>query len=86
MNTLVTLPLIVSLLVVVRKLWSIFGRYWTSPLRHLPGPKSPNFFYGYFNEMSHVDGIELLESWVSTYGKTFKYHEMANVGFFRRLL
>lgn len=79
MITFIALPVIVSLLVVFRKFWSIFGRYYTSPLRHLPGPKSPSILYGYFREVSKASGVELFESWAAKYGKTYMYHELANV-------
>lgn len=80
MNTLLAFPAIIFLLVVVRRLWSIFGLSWTSPLRHLPGPKSPSFIFGHFNEISGSNATKVFENWVAMYGKTYKYYELGNVG------
>lgn len=79
MNVILTLPLTIFLLLLARKIWSLFGRSWTSPLRFLPGPKSASYFYGNFLEINQAQHSVLFEKWVGLYGKTFKYHHLGNV-------
>lgn len=86
MNALFTLPLFVFLLLVARKAWSLFGRSWTSPLRFLPGPKSPKYFFGHIKEIANADHSVVLEHWVAQYGKTFKYYGLGNVSIVQRCI
>lgn len=39
-----------------------FYREWTSPLHHLPGPKSPNFLYGNFKQIYEAVSLALFIS------------------------
>ncbi|KAJ7123213.1 cytochrome P450 [Mycena filopes] len=48
-------------------------REYTSPLRHLPGPKSPHFFFGNFREIWKAENSVMHEQWVREYGPTIKY-------------
>ncbi|KAJ6533502.1 cytochrome P450 [Mycena capillaripes] len=50
-----------------------FYNEFTSPLRHLPGPKSNHWLYGNYRELGRSDGAGLQENWVSIYGRTLKY-------------
>ncbi|KAF7369408.1 hypothetical protein MVEN_00269900 [Mycena venus] len=44
-----------------------------SPLRHLPGPKCTNFFYGNLKEIGESANAALREQWVQEYGPTLRY-------------
>ncbi|KAJ7908575.1 cytochrome P450 [Mycena leptocephala] len=48
----------------------------TSPLRHLPGPKSSNLLYGKHRELWQEDSITLQEQWVKMYGRTLKFPDL----------
>ncbi|KAJ7664450.1 cytochrome P450 [Mycena polygramma] len=60
------------------KLFRRLYRYFTSPLRNLPGPKSPSFFYGHFNEMK--DDPLLTAKWVQQFGPIFHFRTLFNAG------
>ncbi|KAJ6458410.1 cytochrome P450 [Mycena vitilis] len=49
-------------------------RELTSPLRHIPGPKSTHWFYGNMKEFMEDEDSGLEERWVQEYGTTFKFH------------
>ncbi|KAJ7670063.1 cytochrome P450 [Mycena polygramma] len=49
-------------------------RELTSPLRHIPGPKSTHWFYGNMKEFMEDEDSGLEERWVQEYGTTFKLH------------
>src|SRR5882757_1726128 len=51
----------------------ILVRQWRSPLRHLPGPPSPSFFFGNLKEMHNQENTNLIAQWVAQYGPTFVY-------------
>ncbi|KZW00396.1 cytochrome P450 [Exidia glandulosa HHB12029] len=46
----------------------------TTPLRHLPGPKSESFIWGNLRAIFKADNSVIHEQWVKEYGKTFRYH------------
>ncbi|KAJ7670074.1 cytochrome P450 [Mycena polygramma] len=48
----------------------------TSPLRHIPGPKSTHWFYGNMKEFMEDEDSGLVERWVQEYGTTFKFHQI----------
>ncbi|KNZ77018.1 Bifunctional P-450/NADPH-P450 reductase [Termitomyces sp. J132] len=45
----------------------------TSPLRDLPGPKSPSFIYGHMKEIWAAEKGMTHEKWVQEYGPTIQY-------------
>ncbi|GLB35548.1 putative cytochrome p450 [Lyophyllum shimeji] len=45
----------------------------TSPLRHLPGPKSKSWIYGNFKEIWEAENSVLHEQWIQEYGPTIQY-------------
>ncbi|KAJ7607627.1 cytochrome P450 [Mycena polygramma] len=49
-------------------------RELTSPLRHIPGPKSGHWFWGNMKEFMEDEDSGLEERWVQRYGTTFKFH------------
>ncbi|KAJ7648294.1 cytochrome P450 [Mycena polygramma] len=49
-------------------------RELTSPLRHIPGPKSAHWLYGNMKEFMEDEDSGLEERWVQEYGTTFKFH------------
>ncbi|KAF8147112.1 cytochrome P450 [Mycena galopus ATCC 62051] len=51
----------------------------TAPLRvrDLPGPKSPSFWYGSFNELSA--DMWLMDKWRAKYGRNFHFRSLFNV-------
>jgi len=55
--------------------WKAIDRLWiqpfVSPLRDLPGPKSPSFIWGNLREIFSADPGELHDKWVEQYGTTF---------------
>ncbi|KAJ6564735.1 cytochrome P450 [Mycena capillaripes] len=53
---------------------SLVHRELTSPLRHLPGPKSTHWFYGNLKEIIDDEDSGLEERWVQQYGRTWKFH------------
>ncbi|KAJ6549830.1 cytochrome P450, partial [Mycena capillaripes] len=55
-----------------RLLRSVYNEL-TSPLRHLPGPKSNHWLHGNYRELGWSDGAGLQENWVNLYGRTLKY-------------
>ncbi|TFK60962.1 cytochrome P450 [Pluteus cervinus] len=46
---------------------------WTSPIRDLPGPKSPSWIWGNFKEIWVSEHSVPQEKWVGQYGMTIKY-------------
>ncbi|KAK7438408.1 hypothetical protein VKT23_018021 [Stygiomarasmius scandens] len=43
-------------------------------IRHIPGPKNPNFLYGNFIEIAEDRTATIHEKWAETYGPTFRLH------------
>ncbi|TFK61485.1 cytochrome P450 [Pluteus cervinus] len=56
----------------VFKFAEIYYNQWTSPIRDLPGPKSPSWLWGNIWEISS-DPPTIQEKWVEQYGLTIKY-------------
>ncbi|KAJ7640464.1 cytochrome P450 [Mycena polygramma] len=50
----------------------IYGEF-TSPIRHLPGPKSTHWFYGNMKEIFKAENSVMHEQWVKEFGPTLKY-------------
>ncbi|KAJ7088755.1 cytochrome P450 [Mycena belliarum] len=46
-------------------------REYTSPLRHVVGPKNPSFIFGNFRQMA--DDAHLTEKWRAEYGPNFRF-------------
>ncbi|KAJ8463981.1 hypothetical protein ONZ45_g17392 [Pleurotus djamor] len=61
------------------KLFQLVYSELTSPLRHLPGPKSSSWLYGNFKEIFDAENSVLHEKWVSEYGPTIKYRGMFGI-------
>ncbi|KAJ7652788.1 cytochrome P450 [Mycena polygramma] len=59
------------LLYVLSTVLRLLYRELTSPLRHLPGPKSSHWLYGNVLELRRSDAAALQENWVRMYGRTF---------------
>ncbi|KAJ7496541.1 cytochrome P450 [Mycena latifolia] len=55
------------------KISKLVYRELTSPIKHLPGPKSSHFFYGNLKEIFKAENSVLHEQWVQEYGSTLKY-------------
>ncbi|KAJ6551196.1 cytochrome P450 [Mycena capillaripes] len=55
------------------QVFKVVYRELTSPLRHLPGPKSSSFLYGNFREIWQTEGSALQAQWIHKYGTTLKY-------------
>jgi len=53
----------------IRPLW----RSYRSPLRLLPGPPNPSFFFGQMREIFKADNSVLHEAWVEKYGPNVTY-------------
>jgi hypothetical protein len=45
-----------------------------SPIRQLPGPKSNSLVFGNFKQLWAPNNIVLWESWVSEFGRTFRFN------------
>jgi hypothetical protein len=56
-------------------------RVYRSPLRSLPGPKSPHWVKGNFVDVKEENSIRMQEEWVKTYGHVLKYHSLFGVRF-----
>ncbi|KAH0833995.1 cytochrome P450 [Lanmaoa asiatica] len=68
--------------VIILGLWKVFHIVYgtfTSPIRHLPGPKRRSWILGNLREVVGVENIEIHEEWVKQCGNTFAYG-----GFFGR--
>ncbi|OBZ71424.1 hypothetical protein A0H81_08617 [Grifola frondosa] len=71
-----TLFLSVAGIVTIHVLWTflmLLLRQCLSPLRHLPGPRSPSFFMGNLREMHDQENNDLVARWEALYGSTFVY-------------
>ncbi|KAF8205916.1 cytochrome P450 [Mycena galopus ATCC 62051] len=76
----IVLPLSGSLLsYALFRLVRFLYRELTAPLRvrDLPGPKSPSFWYGSFNELSA--DMWLMDKWRAKYGRNFHFRSLFNV-------
>ncbi len=79
---------IIGIAAVVSTLWRlapIIVRSLFSPLRDLPGPPSPHWFFGHFKQISKEENSVPQERWVEQYGHTFAYTGLFGVSR-RRLL
>ncbi|KAJ7864182.1 cytochrome P450 [Mycena leptocephala] len=52
----------------------VIYREFTSPFRHLPGPKSVHWFFGNLKEFMEDEDSGLQERCVQEYGRTWKFH------------
>ncbi|CCM05367.1 uncharacterized protein FIBRA_07582 [Fibroporia radiculosa] len=50
----------------------------TSPLRHIPGPRSVSWLYGNLTQIARGDPTVLREDWVDAHGPTIKYKGLFN--------
>ncbi|KAJ7118342.1 cytochrome P450 [Mycena epipterygia] len=55
----------------------VLYRDFTSPLRHVTGPKSPSFVLGNFTEMA--DDIQLTTKWRNEFGANFRFRGLFSV-------
>ncbi|EAU81974.2 cytochrome P450 [Coprinopsis cinerea okayama7 len=55
------------------KLITFFYGEWTSPIRILPGPPSPSWFYGNLKEIWQSEKSAVHEKWVKEHGPTITY-------------
>ncbi|KAF9230065.1 hypothetical protein BU15DRAFT_69515 [Melanogaster broomeanus] len=53
-------------------LWLVYHEF-TSPLRHLPGPKATSLIYGNMGDIWETESCFLQEKWVKEYGNTLRY-------------
>ncbi|KAH9851382.1 cytochrome P450 [Lenzites betulinus] len=70
--------LVVVFSVLAYGLWRVYrllSFIYTTPLRILPGPEAPSFFYGNLNEIAAVDNHALPDRWFKQYGTHFVDHE-----------
>ncbi|KAF7328914.1 hypothetical protein MVEN_02521200 [Mycena venus] len=56
----------------------IYGEF-TSPIRHLPGPKPTHWFYGNLKDIFKAENSVLHEQWVQEFGPTIKYKVIGRV-------
>ena len=68
-----------AVVIVVYKAGSFVIRNITSPLRLLPGPPSPHFFWGHGKQIFKEDHSVLQEKWMEEYGPTISYTGMLAV-------
>ncbi|KAI0083798.1 cytochrome P450 [Irpex rosettiformis] len=62
-----------AVVIVVYKAGSLIVHNLTSPLRLLPGPPSPHFFWGHGKEIFKEDHSVPQEKWMEQYGPTLSY-------------
>ncbi|KAG7453117.1 cytochrome P450 [Guyanagaster necrorhizus] len=55
------------------KLFASFYLEYTSPLKDLPGPDNPSFFFGNLKQIWASEDSNLNAEWVKLYGRTVKY-------------
>ncbi|KAH7882875.1 cytochrome P450 [Phlebopus sp. FC_14] len=58
------------------KVFRVLVRQFVSPLRNIPGPKSPSLVYGNMRDI--WDSETLHQQWVKQYGITFRYSGLFN--------
>lgn len=51
----------------------------TSPLKHIPGPRSPSLLFGNLWEIFREESCAAHERWFEQYGDTFKYKVLLSV-------
>ncbi|KAF9235974.1 cytochrome P450 [Melanogaster broomeanus] len=68
------LSLIASAIAVAlwKLIWRVYHEF-TSPLRHLPGPKATSLIYGNMGDIWETQSCFLQEKWVEEYGNTLRY-------------
>lgn len=75
--------ILVSLLgltgVVLWKAWPLLPRWTATALRNLPGPPSPSWFYGNFQETNAEERSIVQERWIAKYGPNLVYKNFLNV-------
>ncbi|KAG6374890.1 cytochrome P450 [Boletus reticuloceps] len=62
-------------------LWTLFQfvyHQFTSPIRHLRGPKGTSWIYGNMRDIWNAENSVLHEGWVKQYGNTLKYKGFFN--------
>ncbi|CAL1709423.1 unnamed protein product [Somion occarium] len=63
-------------------LWKVVPfvvRPYLSPLRRLPGPPSPSWFYGHFRDIFKAENSVLHEKWIEEYGNVITYAGFLNI-------
>ncbi|TCD69777.1 hypothetical protein EIP91_006313 [Steccherinum ochraceum] len=75
LNLLVAVPLAL-VAILLWKIVPVFVRIYTSPLRHLPGPPNPSWFWGQFKVIFNSDHGVPQEKWLAEYGQTITYQGM----------
>lgn len=74
--------IVVLLALAVLLLWQvvpIFVQSFWSPLRKLPGPPSPHWFFGNFKALMRGDASTQQERWAEQYGHTMGYNALFGV-------
>ncbi|KAH9920872.1 cytochrome P450 [Epithele typhae] len=66
----VTLAVYLGVLPTIWYLWKKAYSLYTSPLLHLPGPHSPNKFYGHVRQMCSPTSGPITLQWLEDYGPT----------------
>ncbi|KAJ7926750.1 cytochrome P450, partial [Mycena leptocephala] len=62
---------------VIFNLSQVLYREFTSPLRHVMGPKSPSFVFGNFKQMA--EDIQLTTKWRNDFGANFRFRGLFSV-------
>lgn len=65
--------------VVLWKAWPLLPRWTATALRNLPGPPSPSWFYGNFQEINAEERSVVQERWIAKYGPNIVYKNFLNV-------
>lgn len=65
--------------VVLWKAWPLLPRWTATALRNLPGPPSPSWFYGNFQEINAEERSAVQERWIDKYGPNIVYKNFLNV-------
>ncbi|KAI0075930.1 cytochrome P450 [Panus rudis PR-1116 ss-1] len=68
-----------ALLVALWKALLFVIRPYLSPLRSLPGPPNPSWFFGQMKQMWEVDDPGLAEHWVEQYGHSITFTGLFNI-------
>nr|BED42956.1 cytochrome P450 monooxygenase [Trametes versicolor] len=64
--------------VVLWKAWPLLPRWTATALRNLPGPPSPSWFYGNFQEINAEERSVVQERWIDKYGPNIVYKNFLN--------
>lgn len=79
MTPIIQLIIAVFSLVALWKAVVFFVRPYVSPLRSLPGPPSPSWFWGQVKYMLELDDDALIERWIERYGNNVTFTGLFNV-------